>query len=189
MSNKFDKNNFNILLLIGLVVTMVPLGLFTFIKVGKKVPKHEEVVPKTIVASYEKTKIFYFDSAYQLATKHSLNKDSSIELINNKNDIYFVYLEYKKTDYRNFDDFFKKTLEENIKQYGDPKTEVVDITIDKLKGKTVDFEILKDGISVYLRAFLFEEETNYGEILIWGEATKKQQIISDLNDLKIVTNP
>ena len=180
---KFDKKRFLTLLLISVISLILIITLYIFITVPRvKTQKEEE--PLRIVKTYEGTAVFYFDTNYLIPKQRTLHKDASLELFNKDKEIYFVYIQNNKTDFRNFQDFVEYKQKENSKLYG-ITSKISDIKFLKEEAKSFIFKFTNENLEIYLHSLLFENDFGYHELLIWGELAQAEQIDSDLLSSRI----
>ncbi len=181
---KFDKTNFIIVLFVSISICILILSIYTAINVSHSIVL-PQTKPKTIVKTYEKNRVVYFESDYSVADKFSLNKEASLEMINSEKDIYFVYLAHDQRNYRSFDDYVKKILDANAEIYGASKEVTSDLTIDGKAGKTTSYLYTKDGLEMFIKIFLYQDGNSFNEFIMWGESNNKDLIVKDLTNLKI----
>ena len=138
MSKKIKFNNklFIRYLFIGLFLFFVLLGTYIYLNTytHNKV-KAKPVKALSIIKTYDKNQMFYLGHNFEKLVKGTLNKESSLEAVDRKNNIFFVYMSAKKGNYKSFDDFSNRVFADNNKAYKNTMSKVEDITINKTPAK------------------------------------------------------
>lgn len=180
--DKFNIKSFIKLLVISLVIMIISLGSYYFLSVPRTLEKLV-VKPLTIVKSYDKKKVFYFDDKFKMAEKGSLNKQASLEMINAEEELFFVYLQHVKKDYTDYNAFIKKLKDANKKLYGEGEAKA--LVIGDAAGEVISYRHEKDTLVISLKVFVFEDAGVYNEIMLWGEQDNEELIEDYLKNLKI----
>ena len=123
----------------------------------------------------------------EVETKNSLNENAILELekedenaylvvvINNKKDLNETFAQFKTNVFKQKESVYKK----NISKY-------VDVVIAERPAQYGVIYYTKDNVNTYIRAYAFETENYYGQIVIWTLASNEEKVQDEFD--KIVSS-
>ena len=123
----------------------------------------------------------------EVETKNSLNENAILELekeddnaylvvvINNKKDLNETFAQFKTNVFKQKESVYKK----NISKY-------VDVVIAERLAQYGVIYYTKDNVNTYIRAYAFETENYYGQIVIWTLASNEEKVQDEFD--KIVSS-
>ena len=123
----------------------------------------------------------------EVKTKNSLNEKAIIELekeddnaylvvvVNNKKDLNETFAQFKTNVFKQKEAVYKKTI-----------SKYVDVVIDERPAQYGVIYYTKDNVNTYIRAYAFETENYYGQLVIWTLASNEEKVQDEFD--KIVSS-
>lgn len=123
----------------------------------------------------------------EVETKNSLNEKAVLELekeddnaylvvvVNNKKDLNETFAQFKTNVFKQKEAVYKKTI-----------SKYVDVVIDERTAQYGVIYYTKDNVNTYIRAYAFETENYYGQLVIWTLASNEEKVQDEFD--KIVSS-
>lgn len=178
-------------LLIALCLLLVVALIIFIFTVDRKEdePTEEEVIEN--VSKYDKH--LSYDGLFsietpntweEVETKNSLNENAIIELEKVEDNAYLVVVVNNKLDLNETFDVFKANVfKQKEAVYKKTISKYVDVVID---GKPAQYGVIyytKNNVNTYIRAYAFETENYYGQIVIWTLASNEESVQKEFDNI------
>lgn len=172
------------------VFLMFGLTAYVLITNNMKKPDEKEIVEN--IKKYEKHKSY--DEVFQIETpstwkevetKYSLNKNAVLELYNENKTSYLVVVVNKKIDLTdNFTTYKAKVFKQKETYYKTKISSYHDTIIDARPSQYgVIYYTNSDNINTYIRAYAFETNNYFGQIVIWTLASNEETISKEFDNI------
>lgn len=172
------------------VFLMFGLTAYVLITNNMKEPDEKEIVEN--IKKYEKHKSY--DEVFQIETpstwkevetKYSLNKNAVLELFNENKTSYLVVVVNKKIDLTdNFTTYKAKVFKQKETHYKTKISSYHDTIIDARPAQYgIIYYTNPDNINTYIRAYAFETNNYFGQIVIWTLASNEETISKEFDNI------
>lgn len=120
----------------------------------------------------------------EVEIKKSLNEKAVLELENEDENAYLVVVVNNKKDLNEtFAQFKTNVFKQKEAVYKKKISKYVDVVID---GKPAQYGVVyytKDNVNTYIRAYAFETENYYGQIVIWTLASNEDKVQDEFDEI------
>lgn len=121
----------------------------------------------------------------KVENKNSLNEKAIIELYNEEKNAYLVVVVNAKKDLNeNFASYKKDVFGQKETYYKTKITKYHDVVIDNYNAQYGEiYYTNSDNINTYIRAYAFETENYYGQLILWTLASNEEIVQEEFNKI------
>lgn len=178
------------LLIIFCLLLVVTLIIFVFVAKKDQQPTEEEVIEN--VSKYDKHTsydgLFTIETPntwQEVVTKNSLNANAILELEKTEDNAYLVVVVNNKIDLNeDFATFKTNVFKQKEAVYKTTISSYTDTTINNYSAQYATiYYTNSNNINTYIRAYAFETENYYGQIVIWTLASNEESVQKEFDNI------
>ena len=188
--NKIRK----ILIVLCIILIIILISYVLVINLTRKEESSSTKEPHNSSESIKYEKHTSYDNLFIIETpktwqeienKNSLNEKAILELYNETENAYLVIVVNAKKDLNeNFESYKKDVFGQKETYYKTKITKYCDVVIDNYNARYGEiYYTNSDNINTYIRAYAFETNNYYGQLILWTLASNEQIVQEEFNKI------